>query len=393
MQCAQFLGGLSVRVLSVRVLLVLSMVAAVGSRAEAAPQVPKIDLYTMGVGDHFTEKYGHAALCTRYPENRRRDRCYNYGTTNFADPTGLGWDLLRGRSLFWVSVTSLKQMMDLYTYRDRTVWVQEMPFTDAQAQAVADKLHFDSLEANRYYRYHHFYDNCTTRVRDILDDASGGALSRDTNTPIGPTYRDFARRGFAHMPVLSIVSDYVLGRMGDDSPTEYEAMFLPEIFRESVRQRMGVEPMQLYERAGPHLNQEPGSERVLVVIISLLLVAPLWWCLRQEKWRGLLVSPAVIGLFLGGLVLWALAVVSPLPMARHNENLLLFFPGDILLLFLSSVARQRYAQVRVVIALLAVAGAGMGLLAQPLWAVATLPVLTLLPFALGMPEKAAKSDA
>jgi hypothetical protein len=368
---------------------------ASGAQAEVrgvVPEAPKIDLYTMGVGDHFTEKFGHAALCTRYPRSPRRDRCYNYGTTNFGDPTGLGWDLLRGRSLFWVSVTSPKKMMDLYTFRDRTVWVQEMPFTDAQAKGVADKLHFDSLEANRYYLYHHFYDNCTTRVRDILDEHSGGALRRGADKPIGEaTYRDFARRGFAHMPVLSIVSDYVLGRMGDDKPSEYEAMFLPEVFRESVRQRFGVEPVQLYERAGPELSQEPGSERVLVVIFSLLLVAPLWWCLRQEIWRRFLVAPAVLGLFLGGLVLWSLAVLSPLPMARHNENLLLFFPGDILLLFLSSVARQRYAQLRVLIVLLATAGAGIGILVQPLWAAATLPVLTLLPFALGMPEREKKA--
>ena len=365
---------------------VVSCLLALGLAGPAGAETPKIDLYTMGVGDHFTEKFGHAALCTRFALSPRRDRCYNYGTTNFADPAGLGWGFVRGRSRFWVSVSSPEKMMELYAYRDRSVWVQEIPLPEAEAKAVADKLHFDSLEANRYYRYHHFFDNCTTRLRNILDEHTGGALSRESDEPVGPSFRDLTRRGFADMPVLDVVSDYVLGRLGDRKPSEYEAMFLPEIFRESVRQRLGAEPVQLYRRVGAPFDQTPGWGRFFIFLVTVILVAPLWWCYRQQVWRRAWASPAVLSLFLGGLVLWTLAVLSPLPMARYNENLLLFFPGDLALLFLSAALRRRYAQVRLIIALLATAVAGMGLLAQPLWAVAALPVLTLVPLALGMAE-------
>lgn len=349
----------------------------------AAAETPKIDLYTMGVGEHVTEKFGHAALCTRYPKNPRRDRCYNYGTTNFKDPVGMGWGFIRGRARFWVSVTSPAKMMDLYTYRDRDVFVQEIPLSEAQARRVAEKLHFDSLEANRYYRYHHYFDNCTTRVRDILDEQTGGALSRDSNTPVGPSYRDLTRRGLAYMSTITIASDYLLGRVGDQKPSEYQAMFLPEFFRESVRQRLGAEPVQIYQRAGSPFDQLPRWERVFILLLSLVLVAPLWWCYHKAVWRRAWVAPAVLALSFIGVLLWTLAVLSPLPMARYNENLLLFFPGDLALLFLSAKHRLRYSQVRVVIVLLATAAAGIGILAQPLWAVAALPVLTLLPFALG----------
>jgi hypothetical protein len=95
-------------------------------------------------------------------------------------------------------------------------------------------------------------------------------------------------------------------------------------------------------------------------------------------------------------MLWVLAILSPLPMARYNENLLLLFPGDIALLFLSAAYSRRYAQVRVVIILLAVIASAIGLLAQPLWAVAALPLLTLLPFVLGLKdarETAAPAEA
>lgn len=365
---------------------VLLSVAGVARGAPRPTEAPLIDVYTMGVGDLVTEKFGHAAVCTRYPSRPQRDRCYNYGTTDFKDPAGLGWDFVRGRSRFWVSVTTPQNMLDLYIFKDRTVYVQELVLPESQARAIAENLRFASLEENRYYRYHHYFDNCTTRVRDILDEHTGGLLSRESDEPIGATFRDLTRRGFGHLPLLSVASDYLLGRVGDQAPSEYQAMFLPDVFRESIRTRLGAEVIVVYERQGPAFSQTPGMERLFIVLISFLLVAPLWWCLSRGVWRRSVIVPAVLVVFFGGLLLWLLAIISPLPMARYNENLLLFFPGDLALLLLSAERCRRYAQVRVVVMLLAVAAAGVGILSQPLWAVATLPVLTLLPFALGLKD-------
>lgn len=367
--------------------------------AELAPapvprgEVPHIDVYTMGVGSDVTEKFGHAAVCTRYDKNPRRGRCYNYGTTNFEDPADVGWKFLRGRSRFWVSVVSLEAMLDLYVRRDRTVWVQELALTDAQARAVADKLHFDSLEANRYYRYHHYFDNCTTRIRDILDEHTGGVLAAESSTRIAPSFRDLSRRGFADSPGLLLASDYVLGRIGDRRPTYYEAMFLPEIFQDALRDRFGAEPVLIYERGGAAFSQTPGYGRLVVFFISVLLVAPLWFGFYRKRISRLQMAPAVVSLTLLGLLVWGLAALCPLPMARYNEALLLFFPLDGLLLTLGPVWRLRYAQGRVVIALLATAAAGIGVLEQPLWAIATLPVLALLPLALAPGRGGADSRA
>ena len=122
--------------------------------------------------------------------------------------------------------------------------------------------------------------------------------------------------------------------------------------------------------------------RLAVFFVSLLLVAPLWFGFYRKKISRLQMAPAVVSLSFLGLLIWGLAAICPLPMARYNEALLLFFPLDALLLVLGPVWRARYAQGRVVIALLATAAAGVGFLEQPLWAIATLPVLALLPLAL-----------
>ena len=93
--------------------------------------------------------------------------------------------------------------------------------------------------------------------------------------------------------------------------------------------------------------------------------------------------PALSYLTLLGVILWGLAVLCPLPMARYNEALLLFVPFDLVLLRMSLKNRQRYCQIRVSLVLLATIASLIGLLSQPLWVIAPVPVLALLPFALG----------
>ncbi len=385
-----------------RLLLTLLLLGATAALAEAttpsiapvapaAGETPKIDLYTMGVGALVVEKFGHAALCTRYPNNPRRDRCYNYGTTNFADPAGLGWSFVRGRPRFWVSIANPDKMIELYVRSDRTVWVQELPVSDEQARAIANKLRFDSLKENRFYIYHHYFDNCTTRIRDILDDALGGILSKDSNGGFGTTYRELSRRGFAETPALLIASDYVLGRIGDEEPTLYEAMFLPAVLREVVTERMGAEPVVVYERKGPEPSREPSQVRLYMLLFGLVLVLPVWIGWKRKVLSPIFVLPVLSYLSLVGILLWSLAILSPLPMARYNEALLLFVPFDLGLLALPERGRQRYCQVRVGLALLATIAATIGLLNQPLWVIAPTPILALLPLALG--TQSAKSPS
>jgi hypothetical protein len=358
-------------------------VLSLGATRAEAKDVPKIDVYTMGRGDKLTEKFGHAAVCTRY-SRPDRDRCYNYGTANFEDPAFM-WTYLRGRPRFWVAITTPERMMEIYTRSDRDVWVQELPLSDEEALSIRDKLRHDSLEENRYYIYHHYFDNCTTRVRDILDEATGGRLSKDAHS-LATTYRDISRRGLSENAFLVAASDFILGRVGDRELAEYEAMFLPDFFRVALKERFNAEPKQLYKRAGDEFSDDPGLVRIWMQLLVLLLVAPLWWChwKSQRPARRHLLPPllAMIGI---GVLLWTLAMISPLPMMRGNENLLLFLPLD-LLLFKSGRIRLRYAQLRLLGSLLCVTLAGVGVLHQPLWLTATLPILVLLPLAFDRAE-------
>jgi hypothetical protein len=330
--------------------------------------VPVVELYTMGRGGFLVEKFGHAALCLRYRGWRDRDVCYNYGVTDFTRPISLGWGFLRGRANFWVSTIDPGAMLAYYRR-------QVLPLSQEQALLVEAKLAHDELPENRHYTYHHFYDNCTTRVRDIVDRATGGALSKGSDKIVGPSFREYGRRGFAEQTWLLVVSDFILGRAGDVQPTLWEAMFLPRILRAEVEKRLGLHPQPIYSRRGRPFSDGGSSGRGWIVLFAVLLALPatITIGLRRQQRVGIGFSMVPLGLL--GLAIWGLAIISSLAELRYNEALLVFIPLDLALPFVSVQRRLRYARARVG-GLVAVAGLlEVGVFKQPLW----LPMLMVLP--------------
>ena len=107
------------RGLTVALLLLSSSLARAAPTPTPAP-MPVIDLYTMGQGDEIFSAFGHAAICVTDGE-APRGRCYNYGTADFTTPVPLTWNFIRGRALFWVSVTDTFHMLRYYEHVGRTV--------------------------------------------------------------------------------------------------------------------------------------------------------------------------------------------------------------------------------------------------------------------------------
>ncbi len=392
---------------------------------------PIITLYTMGRGELMVEKFGHAALCVKYRagikdlgrmcefpskvpppavmaeirklwvrlvnwdtfksrisavdpawvpgafcvwrhrvalRGRSQSVCYNYGTTDFSDPIGLGWGFLRGRSKFWVDPQFFSQLYRIYSMKDRSLFRQVLPLPAEKAWATARRLEHDVLEENKYYNYHHFYDNCTTRVRDIVNDAVGGKLKVDTDKKMGLTFREYGAKGFAESTWLLAISDFVFGRGGDVEPTLWQAMFLPRIMRDEVEQRLGVKPVQIYKRKGGDFAYDQGNMgRAWTFLIALLLSLPLLVSVIWGRFPRFGLWLSTVTLTLVSITLWMLAAVSTLYELRVNEACLLFWPSDGALPFLSERKRIKYARIRVAGLVLVSMFLVVGLFKQPLW--------------------------
>jgi hypothetical protein len=345
--------------------------AAAGAPVALEDDGPVIELYTMGLGEEWVERFGHSAMCVRWPEPRR-DRCYNYGTTSFEQPASMVWNFLRGRSTFWVSTSRVEQMIDSYVALDRTLWVQPLPLSPPQARALAAALAEDARPENRYYHYHHYEDNCTTRLRDFIDGATGGALSRGAGGEY-PSLRALSRAGWAELPPLLYLSDVLIGRRIDRRPNAFEAMFLPLVLRDQVEAVLGVTPELIYLRQSRPIGTDPPG-RLPFLVLFVLLAAPLVVARRTGRFERAALIWAVVPVVLLGALVWGLALVSPVPELRWNELLLVFLPTDLLLVIGPRRWRRPYARARVVGLVLVSLGRAVGLLRQPLWLFVLLPL-------------------
>jgi hypothetical protein len=335
---------------------------------------PVIELVTMGVGSLIWERHGHIALCV-VDADPQNDVCYNYGIGDFRHPFDMTAGFFRGANSFWAGEMNPMDMLATYVSADRTVWVQPLPLTPPQKQKVIDSLRHDVLPENRYYAYDHFWDNCTTRVRDVIDRATDGALSSMTELTDGRTVRDLARGGFFGMRIPLLITDLAMGRVTDREPTYFERMFLPDYLREAVVKKWGVQPIAIYTRRGPPPLDDAPSGRVLFALVIVVLTASAWATRLWGRFERAGLAFAVIPAWLFAMILWLLAILSPLPYVRWNESCLLFLPTDLLLIAGPMRWRRPYARGRVIqlglFALLMI----VGVLKQPLWAAILWPLV------------------
>lgn len=379
--------GKSVRCSGLAALAALVTVAALASVAHAQPrsyrpgsvfknpepQPPWIDLYTFDRGAVIFEKFGHTALCIRYHDPSRETVCFNYGVTDFGGGMGLVWGFLRGHQKFWSEPVPLANLVGFYKAEDRTIWRQTLPLNEAQAREIEDKLWSDDTlriypnQEDHYYYYDHFFDNCTTRLRDMIDHAMGGVLSKGSDVEWPETFRQIGREGMAEFPPLIGFSDFVVGRSLDRHPTLWEAMFLPVVLKDVVKERLGVEPELVYHRRGPDFPTDGPTDRGWVLLFALAFYLPLVIAVARGRFvRGALVW-ATIPLVLIGTLIWGLAIISSIPGLRWNEALFLFVPLDVMLPIWKGARRRRYAEIRGGMIVWVSILCAIGIFKQPLW--------------------------
>ncbi len=191
-------------------------------------------LMTMGQGAEVFEKFGHNAIVV-WDEGAGQPLVYNWGMFDFNQPNFIG-RFLTGDTKYWMEPHSLDETLRQYQYLNRTITVQALALTPAQRAQLVAMLATNATEANKYYRYDYYRDNCSTRARDALDAVTGGVLRRAMDAQPGQgSYRWHTRRLLAYSTPLYFGSEMVLGVDADVMLTGWQEAFLPKSLSESVR--------------------------------------------------------------------------------------------------------------------------------------------------------------
>ena len=294
----------------------------------------------------------------------------------------LFYGILRSSPVFWVSEVEPQPFLAYYARYDRDIWRQQLPLSAEQAAELAEALAENARPENRYYAYHHYYDNCSTRLRDLIDEAIGGKLRSEEPVAVGPTYRDFTNQGVAAVPALVILSDLALGPAVDREPDHYAAAFLPDHLRALVTERLGVRPERIYRRLGPDPDTEIGWARAWYFVVAAILAFPLLLPWLRRLPLGLRFAWALWLPSLVGLLFWVVAILSSLAELRYNLTALVLMPTDFALVFMGDRHRRMYGRVR-----LGLIGALLllwvfGIVAQPVYGPAACVLVPLVVAAL-----------
>ena len=354
--------------------------------AVAAPEPGselRVWLLTAAPGDAVWERFWHNAIPV-LDTRPGRDVAYNWGIFDF-DQVDFVPRFLKGEMLYMMAPFQAGPMVDSYARANREIVLQELNLTPAERLALRDFADRNALPQNRDYFYAYFLDNCSTRVRDVLDLVLGGALEdRFGDEPTGTTWRYHTRRLTAVDPLLFTGMDLLLGTPGDDPITTWEEMFLPMTLRDAVRDVTlrnadgTLRPLVLSEQVAATSSRGPDPIRPpswlpAYLALGLILGAAAALAGYRASAGGRL-ARIFLGTFgaawslLGGAVgvILVLVLFTDHQFMLWNENLFLFNPLALPLAFLIPLAlvRSKGGRATRALALTLVGLGAVGLLAQ-----------------------------
>lgn len=316
----------------------------------------EVSLYTYGHSAVFYERFGHTALGIR-DHASGRDEAFNWGVYDFDDPTFLV-NFLTGDARYWVEIAPTAALNQSMVAHNRSVRQQVLALTPTERAAILEYVRWNADAANRYYRYDYYRDNCSTRVRDLLDRTLQGRLRRALSSAENRTWRGETARAYAYELPFYLGIQIALGQRADQRLSQWEQAFLPERLAAIVATAflpsdLGSRPFIsrdtiLYASSRPALPAEAPSWAPPAVLIGVVMAA-LYLALSSAEGVVARVTLSVLcalWLTLGGLVGTALLLAATL--TRHvtamgaNTTLLTLHPG--LLIAALPVARAAWRQ-------------------------------------------------
>ena len=316
-------------------------------------------LITVDVGNNVWDNFGHTAL-RLYDENTNTDLVFNWGVFDTSGGVAdFSYKFFKGVMDYRLATRSSTSEFDVYRAQGRTVWQDRLNLTNPQKEKLYRRLMWNLQAENLAYEYHYFFDNCTTRVRDYLDEALGGAISDQYSGVTEKTFRHYVREHYASASLIGFSLDVLLNSNVDQQVSEWEDMFLPLTLRQRLQAMSsdvgGAEEVlpllsdhqKIMEFPPPTVQPSAyqiASVGLLVPLLALLLMLkrlPMTYLATHSRislraaglsFRLLGLVGVVTALFSGifGFLMLSSWFVSDHIDTHHNFNLLLFWPTDLL---------------------------------------------------------------
>ena len=186
----------------------------------------EISLITGSPGQDLYTLFGHSAIRVHDPATGY-DILYNYGTFDFRTPNFYA-KFAQRRLDYFLSISDYNRFVSFYSKNNRSIYEQKLNLNPEQTKAIYKFLQKNYLPENRFYLYDFFYDNCSSRIRDVFQEVLEGDIQ--FNFPENPprkTYRNLIDP-YQHNPWIQLGLYLLLGAPTDKVASPYDYMFLPD---------------------------------------------------------------------------------------------------------------------------------------------------------------------
>lgn len=203
------------------------------AQAQQLSNKAAVSVITCGPGSEMYSAFGHSAFRVSDPIIGL-DKIYNYGTFDFNAPN-FYLNFAKGNLIYQLSTTRFAYFLQVYNYENRWVTAQELNLDHQQVLAVFNYLENNALPKNKAYRYDFFFENCATKIEDVIVEVLQDSV-QFTNNHISSTktYRnliaDYTAKDFKWG---KFGIDLALGSVIDVQAPKDDYKFLPDYILEA----------------------------------------------------------------------------------------------------------------------------------------------------------------
>ncbi|MCP4460493.1 MAG: DUF4105 domain-containing protein [Cytophagales bacterium] len=187
----------------------------------------EVTVLTMGPyqGELYSA-FGHSAFRVVDPANKI-DWVYNYGVFDFTQQN-FYLNFAQGKMVYQLGLGYYEPFRDFYIDQDRHVREQYLNLTLVEKQQFFSFLQNNYRPDNREYFYNYVYDNCATKIRDVIELNLPDVAFDHSKANQGKTIRDLMHDYLPYQPWGEFMIDIGLGMQIDDEAPAEVYMFLPD---------------------------------------------------------------------------------------------------------------------------------------------------------------------
>ncbi len=307
-----------------------------------------VSLLTCSPRDEVYALYGHTAIRCRII-NSDYDWVFNYGVFNFNKPHFV-LRFVFGLTDYELGVVPFNHFVKTYHKAGCRVTEQTLNLTSEEGERIIAALDENYRPENRTYRYNYFYDNCTTRARDIIEKCINGKIEYISQANDASPYRSIIHKKTTAHPWNKLGNDLCLGLLADCSTDFRERQFLPEnlmndfasakIAESSERDRALIKSTNILFDTSKHSDVSFSLFSPYPIAVLLLVISTLFVFIENRRRKTFLAWDIVL-MALTGL---AGIIILALFFSQHpttSTNLQIFLLNPLPLFFIFSVARGK----------------------------------------------------